>query len=96
MKVFMLVDVLMSKKSVNPESGKVVYQVFFTNTKKVVGDDGKDILLPETAKLKFDQPLGKGPHLLMVRITTYQNQVFYTGLKEIKDPKTIQALNEEA
>lgn len=45
---------------------------------------------------KFDQPLGKGPHLLMVRITTYQNQVFYTGLKEIKDPKAIQALNEDA
>ncbi len=41
MKMFMLVEVILSKKSVNPESGKVVYQSFFNNAKKVMGEDGK-------------------------------------------------------
>lgn len=94
MKMFMLVEVILSKKSVNPETGKVVYQSFFNNAKKVMGEDGKEGFLPDTGKVKFEQPLAKGWHLLMVKISTYQGQVFYTGLKEIKDPKIIQALSE--
>ena len=96
MKMFMLVEVILSKKSVNPETGKVVYQAYFNNTKKVMGEDGKEGFLPETGKVKFDQQLSKGWHLLTVKISNYQGQIFYTGLSEIKDPKIIQALNEGA
>lgn len=94
MKMFMLVEVILSKKSVNPESGKVVYQSFFNNAKKVVGEYGKEGFLRDTGKIKFDQPLSKGQHLLVVKSSTYQGQAFYTGPKEIKDPKIIQALSE--
>ena len=94
MKMFMLVEVILSKKSVNPETGKVVYQSFFNNAKKVMGEDGKEGFLPDTGKVKFEQPLSKGWHLLLVKISTYENNVFFTGLKEIKDPKIIQTLSE--
>ena len=94
MKMFMIVEVILSKKSVNPETGKVVYQSFFNNAKKVMGEDGKEGFLPETGKVKFEQPLSKGWHLLLVKISTYENNVFFTGLKEIKDPKIIQSLSE--
>ncbi len=94
MKMLMLVEVILSKKSVNPETGKVVYQSFFNNSKKAMGEDGKEGFLPETGKVKFEQPLPKGWHLLLVKISTYQGNIFFTGLKEIKDPKIIQALME--
>ena len=59
-----------------------------------MGEDGKEGFLPDTGKVKFEQPLSKGWHLLLVKITTYESNVFFTGLKEIKDPKIIQALSE--
>jgi len=94
MKMFMLVEVILSKKSVNPETGKVVYQSFFNNAKKVMGEDGKEAFLPDTGKVKSEQALSRGWHLLLVKISTYESNVFYTSLKEIKDPKIIQALSE--
>jgi len=86
--------VILSKKSVNPATGKVVYQSFFNNAKKVMGEDGEEGFLPDTGKVKFDQPLSKGWHLLLVKISIYESNVYFTGLKEIKDPKIIQALSE--
>ncbi|MBL7554629.1 MAG: hypothetical protein JNM24_02320 [Bdellovibrionaceae bacterium] len=93
--MFMLIDVIVSKKSVNAEKGTTAYQCYFNNAKKLIGEDGKETILPETSKLKFDQPLAKGWHLLQVRVSQFQNQTFYTGLKEIKDPKLVEALVKE-
>ena len=90
--MYLLIEVIVSKKSVNSDTGKVAYQVFFSNPKKIVGEDGREDLLPETGKVKFDQPLSKGPHLLLVKTSTYQGQVFYTGIKEVKDAKLVEAL----
>lgn len=94
MKMYLMVDVILSKKSVNPDTGKVLYQVFFNDAKKIVGEDGQEGSLPSTGKVKFHEALPKGRHLLLVRTSTYQGQIFYTGIKAIKDPKVIQALTE--
>lgn len=90
--MFLLVDVILSKKTVNPDKGTTAYQIFFNNPKKIVGENGQEDLLPETGKVKFDHALSKGPHLLLVKISTYQGQVFYTAIKEVKDAKIVEAL----
>lgn len=94
MKTFMLVEVILSKKSVNPETGKVVYQVYFNNPQSVKNDDGTIGILPANGKVKCDWPLAKGPHLLLIKISSYEGQIFYTAIKEIKDQKVIQSLSE--
>ena len=90
--MFLLVDVILSKKSVNTEKGTTAYQIFFHNPKKIVGENGQEDLLPETGRVKFDHPLSKGSHLLLVKISVYQGQIFYTAIKEVKDAKIIEAL----
>lgn len=50
MKMFMLVEVILSKKSVNPETGKVVYRSFFNNAKKVMGETGRRDFCPTRAR----------------------------------------------
>ncbi len=95
MKMLMLAEVILSKKSVNPETGKVVYQVFFNNPQVVKNEDGTEGVLPANGKVKCDYPLSVGWHLLVIKISSYQGQIFYTAIKEIKDPKIVQILNEE-
>lgn len=95
MKMLMLVEVILSKKSVNPETGKVVYQVYFNNPQSVKNEDGTFGVLPANGKVKCDQPLSRGWHLLVVKISSYEGQIFYTAIKEVKDPKVVQILNEE-
>lgn len=90
--LFILIDVIASKKTINSEKGTTAYQCYFNNARKLIGEDGKETVLPETGKSKFDQPLAKGWHLLAVRVSQFQNQTFYTGIKEIKDPKLVESL----
>lgn len=93
MRMYLLIDVIVSKETVNPEKGTTAYQVFFSYPKKIIGMDKQEALLPETGKIKSEHPLSKGLHLLLVKISTYQGQVFYTAIKEVKDAKLVEVLS---
>lgn len=92
MKMYMLVDIILTRKFVDKETGATTYQGSFNNTKMVKAEDGVEVALPETGKIKLSQSLPRGRHLLLVRVYLYQNTIRYEGLEEVKDPKIIQAL----
>ncbi len=92
MKMLLLAEVILSKKSVDVESGKAVFQVYFKNPQVVMNEDGTQEVLPDIGKAKCSHPVSKGLHLFLVKITFYQGKIYYTVLSEIKDSSLAEAV----
>lgn len=95
MKVFILVDVILTRKFENKETKSVSYMTTINSSRLAKTDDGVEVLIPETKILWLDEALPRGQHLLMVEVLpSKKNGISYKFIKRVKEEDLVQALAE--
>lgn len=95
MKVFILVDVILTRKFENKETKSVSYITTVNTSKLAKTDDGVEVVIPETKTLWLDEALPRGQHLLLVEVLlSKKHGISYRFLKRVKEAELVQALAE--
>ncbi len=95
LKVFILVDVILTRKFENKETKSVSYMTTINSSRLAKTDDGVEVLIPETKTLWLDEALPRGQHLLMVEVQpSKKHGISYKFIKRVKEADLVQALAE--
>jgi len=95
MKVFILAEVLLTRKFESKDNKPVSYMTTINSSKLARTDDGEEVLIPDKLILWLDEPLPRGQHLFLVEVTpSKKTGISYRFIKRVKDADLVQALAE--
>ena len=97
MKVFILVEVILTRRFENKETKSVSYMTTVNSSRLAKTEDDLEVLIPETKILWLNEALPRGQHLLMVEVLPNKKNGIgynYKFIKRVKEADLVQALAE--